>query len=363
MRLSISVSDRLFLLGVPILAILLAVLGYLWLGGKAHEMLSQKMNDKHDNITRNLNDWRIDFVVLGTSHSNSVELPSGTHFFNLSEAHNIPTVMYFRAKTLLRHHPEARVVYLEADDHLFFNGQYYTLDGMDPVQKRQSKVFQWNAEFIDGDEEKEAVFGDVAPYVQERFLLLRDDIRPVILKRLVGKFWSSSPAPMAKAQSVPPDTAYCDSARFAPPVDLGEHSAWSARSTPEKRAMLEGRLKEHNLHQPGPLKDTMMAYYDKTITLLKSHGIDVVLVRYPVVTEFATMKNPTGQQQYLDFLQHMMSKHQLRLLDLTGMAQYGERFFVDGDHVEERFQSVLGGAILQDFCTRAQRDAVPERAP
>lgn len=358
MRLSTSVSDRVFLLGVPVLAVLLAALGYWWLDGKAREMLSQKMNDKYENLTKNLNDWRIDFVVLGTSHSNSMEMPPGTRFFNLSEAHDIPTAMYFRVKTLLRHHPEVRVVYLEADDHLFFNGKYYTLDGMDPVQKRQSKVFQWNAEFIDGDEERDSVFGTVAPYVQEHALLLRDDIRPVILKRLMGRYLSPPPTPIAKAQLAQSDTAYCDPARFSPSVDLSKDSAWSARTAPEKRAMLVDRLNEHNLNLPGPLKDTMMLYYDKTIALLKSHGIDVVLVRYPVVADFSAMKNPAGQQQYLHFLQEMVNKYHLRILDLTGMARYGERFFVDSDHVEERFQSVLGGAVLQDFCTKTQYGSV-----
>jgi hypothetical protein len=361
MRLFTSGSDKAFLIQLPVIMAVLAAVFYWQAESLTRDMISKKMNDKYENLTQNLNDWRIDFVILGTSHSNAVALPADIHFFNLSEAQNIPTVMYFRAKTLVRHHPEVRTVYLEADDHLFFNGEHYSLDGMDPVQKRNSKVFEWNSEYIDNDEEKEAVFGEVAPYVQERFLLLRDDIRPVIIKRLVNRVWPDpAQGGLAKTQAVSATVSdNCDLSHFPADMDLDTPSAWTARAEADRQLRMQIRLEEHNLHLSGPMKDSMLVYYDKTIALLKAHHIDVVLVRYPVVETFARMKNSAGQKRYLDFIQQMADKHGIRILDLTPLSQHGERFFEDQDHVSHTLGWVLGKSIVQDFCASQAGRAAP----
>mgnify|MGYP003377813968 CR=1 FL=1 len=321
-------------------------------------MTKQKADDEYNNFVRWHAGTNLEIALIGTSHSRKWDIRLGYPMGDLRKPHTIPTVMYFKAKTIIKYHPETKVVYLEADDHLFFNGEHYTLDGFTPEQKRNSKVFEWNGNFIDGDDEKHIVFGEVAPYSATPKLLLQDDVRPIVIKRIMANIYTGlKPAALSSAP-VNFVENWCNFSSLYPEnVDLNHDSTWSIRTQQDKNERMANRIIEHHLDQPGPMKDSMLVYYEKTIKILKDHNIDVVLVLNPEAKEFEARKNPEGQKIHQEFIHMLADKYQLRILDFRELSAYGDRFFEDADHVADDWGWVLGKKIMQDFCSSYQNAA------
>jgi len=351
MRLFTSGSDKEFFIAFLALMALISVCFYFFVQGQAAIIAKQKIDGRYDQFVHSLDDRGIELALIGTSHAEQWEIISPIHVGSLTNPHTIPTVMYFKAKTIIKYHPETKVVYLEADDHLFFNGEHYTLDGFTPEQKRNSKVFEWNGSFIDGDEEMEEVFGDVAPPSTSPSLLLQPDVSPVIIKRIIANVFSDyEPAQISRTMTSPTGNA-CDFSMYPKTINVNQESLWSARSQQDKNERMASRIVEHRLDQPGPMKDSMLLYYEKTIKLLKDHNIDVVLVLNPEAQEFEDRKNPEGQKIHQAFLHMLADKYELRILDFRELSAYGNRLFEDPDHIANDFGWVLGKGIMQDFCS------------
>lgn len=314
-------------------------------------MVTQKTDGRYIAFTQALNDWEVDLVILGTSHSDLADIRGDVHIYNLSSPHNVPTVMYFKAKTIIKSHPEVKTIYLEADDHLFFNGTYYNLDGFDPVQKRNSKIFEWNAAYIDSDDEKEKIFGNVAPYSQDKLMLLKEDVKPVIIKRVISNSLAEDVKSKPADAPVEQTRNFCDFSVYPDTVEISKESIWSARTQQDKQQRMLERLEEHKLNSVGPLKDIQVEYYEKTIQLFLENNINVVLVFNPETSEFVQMKNPEGQKLHRDFIEKLAKKYQLRILDMQNLSKHGDRVFQDQDHIDGSFGWLVGRSIMQDFCS------------
>ena len=181
-------------------------------------------------------------------------------------------------------------------------------------------------------------------------MLLQDDVKPVIIKRIINQFLE--PATHAKPgwASGNDQPFSCDLSVYPDVPQLDGESNWSMRDNGDKMARMKSRLAEHHLDQPGPMKDIQLIYYEKTIVLLKSHSIDVVLTLNPELPEFLRLKNPEGQKIHRRFIEEMAQKYHLRILDMSGLSHYGERLFQDQDHVDAPSGWLLGRSITQDFC-------------
>lgn len=367
MPLSTSVSDKWFFIAVLCLCLGIAGGFYVVVEQRAEQLASQKRDARYNELIDPQSGRQLGMVLLGTSHTESVILPLAVNTaFYLSAPHTLPPVMYLKAKLIARHHPEVRVVYLEADDHLFFNGPAYSLEGMDPAAKRSSNVFKWNGAFIDSDAESATIFGDVAPYTANPLLLLNDDVKPVLLKRIVGSLFRQQPVASATATAglEAGITRSCDPALYTAQPDLTQDTLWSAISALEKQRQLLGVIHDHKLESPGPLDNSMQHYFEKTIQTLKSHGIDVVLVQYPETAEFVAAKHPAGQQLYETYIDHLAAAYGLRTLDLRYFSAMGPRFFNDQDHpyaphTETSPGFAVGKAIMQDFCFAQTGNRIP----
>ncbi len=317
-------------------------------------MTRQKKDGRYALFVEYTANTAIGAVMLGTSHTESVSFPvSSLAILPLSGPHTIPTVMYIKAKLITRFHPETRIVYLEADDHLFFNGPSYNLEGLSPVEKRNHKIFEWGGTFIDGDDEAKTIFGDVAPVASNPLLLLSSDVKPVVIKRIVANLLQQK-----TSVSVPATldiSAACNPALYPDDPGLQQESDWSLRPLQDKNRVISQVIEQHNLHLPGPLDTQMTLYFEKTIKVLKDHHIDVVLVNYPETAEFVARKNPQGQQAHEVFLQTLTNRYGLRRLDMRFLSSQGDRFFADQDHVATTNSApnpstYIARLIMQDFC-------------
>lgn len=341
-------SDKIFFVYLLLLIAVFTSVFYFYVENKAHSFASKNIDERYINFTNKKNFHPLEIVIMGTSHSERSYFFDNTYIFNLAFPHSIPTAMYFRAKTLIKFHPEVKVVYLEADDHLFFNGKYYNLDGLNPTQKRNSKIFLSNSSYIDNDDEKYKVFGEVAPYSKNNLMLLEDDVKPVIIKRIVNDLFSRNEYSI-KVDSGNYNGLSCDLSAYKE-MQINKESEWSKWDPDDKNKRYADRIVEHNLNLHGPMKEMQLIYYEKTIAMLKKHNIDVVLVFNPVTNEFASMKNRDGQKLHQKFIYNLAEKYKLRVLDTRDLSNYGERIFEDGDHISHDYGWLLGERIIQDFC-------------
>lgn len=353
-------SDKRFLLAFLAFSALLATGFYFFVQSQAVFLAAQKKDDHYNYFVNLLAHEPLEMAYIGTSHAEQWTIIGEPLVVALTAPHTIPTVMYFKAKAIIKYHPEIKAVYLEADDHLFFNGTYYTLDGFTPEQKRNSKVFQWCARFIDGDEEAKEVFGEVAPPAGSPRLLLQEDVKPIVIKRIMANLLAQHEVAPPVITAAGRKGASCDFSQYPKDVDLSGESPWSARTQQDKDARMAARIKEHNLDQPGPMKESMLVYYEKTIKLLQDHHIDVILVLNPEFKAFEALKNPQGQKLHQEFLRGLADKYKLRILDFRGLSKYGERIFEDQDHLAAEFGWLVGKAVMQDFCSEELgRKAIP----
>lgn len=360
MRLSISDSDHKFLLLFALIIPMLALGFYAVIERKSEILARQKMDGRYVDFVQTYANVQYDIVTLGTSHAELVSF-AGVRHFPLSFPFSVPTITYIKAKIIAKHHPEVKVVYLEADDHTLFNGETYDLSKLSPEEKRNSKTFEWNGAFIDGDDEASSIFGEVAPASQDKFLLLKDDIKPIILKRVAAQLMHTGTPPKNESENTYKPS--CDMAQYPQEPDLSQETYWSRQTATEKNRMADGVIKQHNLDKPNPLDPIQAQYFEKTIDLLQKNHIDVVLVQYPETAEFAAKKNQEGQMQYNNFIQSVSKKYNVRVIDMRGLSRYGSRFFQDQDHIDGRFILSIGKILMQDYCTYVHPDKTVSVTP
>jgi len=342
-----SGSEKKFFAIFFFLVALLLMLAYAFLEDKAED-LDRKA--KHDLYSYLVNyPWDVDFVTLGSSHGdNYVIHGSGIANINLAKAWTIPPVMYFKAKALLRYHPEVKVVYLEADEHHFFNGSIFDLSGLTPDEKRDHPIFQWARVFF--DEEESLVFGEVSPEQKNPWLVFDESIKPVIVRRLMeGYFYRPDRKDLKKAV----EANACDPAIYPDEPEIVSESTWSSRSPEDKATRIRDRGDaEFSLGQARPLSPFMTEYYEKTITLLQRAGVEVVLILYPRVPEYEAAMHPEIRRIHAEYLQKISKEYGLDILDTRDIAKYGEKIFEDQDHLAGPYWWLMGKRLVQDYCAR-----------
>jgi len=346
-------SDKRFLLVMFATLVVVASTFYFYVETKSELLARQKKDGRYIDFVETYADVKFDIVTLGSSHAERADL-AGVAKFPLSAPFSLPTVMYIKAKLIVKAHPEVKVVYIEADDHLLFNGPVYSLDGLDSEQKRKSKLFEWGGAFIDSDNEAEIIFGKVSPSSQDKLLLIKDDVKPVILKRIITNIYKTL-STTTQPVSLDNSNADCTLADYPKQANLAQETYWSTRTDSERDRQANVVIAQHKLDQANPLDNTQALYFEKTIQYLRSHNIDVVLVHYPESPEFVAKKNPEGQKQYEHFLQSLVKKYHLRTVDMRGYTKYGDRFFDDQDHVDSHFQLFIGKALMQDYCANVAK--------
>lgn len=349
MPLFTSDSDKKFFLLFFTTLIIVAAVFYFYVEKKSELLAQQKKDGRYIDFVETYANQKYDIVMLGSSHAETARL-FGIQAFPLSAPFSLPPVMYMKAKLITKTHPEVKAVYLEADDHLLFNGPIYNISQLSPEEKRKSKVYEWGAAFIDSDDEAKIIFGDVAPSSDNHFLLLADDVKPIILKRIITGILKNAPVTVPSTTS-----ADCTFSEYPTQMDLIPETYWSRQTPAERDRQANVVIAQHKLDDPKPLDETQILYFEKTIRHLQNHNIDVVLVQYPESSEFVAKKNPEGQKQYEELIQSLQAKYHLRKVDMRGYSKYGEHFFDDQDHIDSRFGFVIGRQLAEDFCVHVAK--------
>jgi hypothetical protein len=350
MRLFTSVSDKVFLVTLLLSAAILAYVFYCIAEGFSETMLMEKNNWRMDVLK--IEASQSQFALLGTSHADSHSMPEGANYTKLTGGHNLPPAMYFETKSLLKHPTTIKVAYIEADDHLFMNGSSYNVKISSEKNTEKNYMYEnWNYYF---DEEGKKAFGSNSkkPGLMD-IVFLQPDIKPILLKRMSNKlFFNVSSDKNPGGTAAPMDI--CKAYKTPEEPDISGETYWSHLTSEERENEVTARVKGFALKQPSPISPLMTEYYEKTIQLFLNHGIQVVLVRFPMSSEFKNGVHPDNTAAISKYLGELRQKHNLPLVDMGYMSKYGEKFFSNGDHADKKFFPLIGQLIINDFCTNRQ---------
>lgn len=350
MRLYTSVSDKFFLAALLISASALAYTFYYLAERFSETMLMEKSN------------WRVaslkieaplsEFAVIGTSHADSHLMPDNMHYIRLTGGHNLPPAMYYESKALLEYPTSLKVVYIEADDHVFMNGPSYGIKKTSDTAFTESPMYRsWHDYF---DEEGKATFGASKENTALHELLsLQPDIKPILLKRITQKIFERLGTKNSGGNHTN-SISTCTAASTIQQPDISKDTYWSRLQGQDRSFELIGRLSGFSLDKPSPISPLMTEYYEKTIQLFLDHGISVVLVRFPMAPDFQKGIHPENTKAIAAYLDNLRKKNNIPMLDLTYLTEKGDRFFENEDHVHHDFFPLIGQLIIKDFCENRQ---------
>ena len=312
-------------------------------------MLMEKDNWRVQDLK--LSAGRSEFALIGTSHGGRHSMPAGVHYVKLTGGHNLPPAMYYEIKALLKYPRLIKTAYIEADDHLFLNGGAY--DIKIPAEKNTQKSAMYNSYGSYFNEEGRSLFGVAGEENQShKMLFLQSDIKPIILKRVINRIFNKIDPVKDSGTGTPNDV--CEKKPAIVEPNVTNETYWSRLQGVERERKLAGRLSGFALDTPSKLSPLMTEYYEKTIQLLIDSGVQVVLVRFPVSEDFQKGVHPENTATISNYIDGLRTKNKLRMLDISYLSKYGDRFFEDEDHAHTDFSPLIGALIIDDYCKNRQ---------
>ena len=313
------------------LTVAMAMFGLFFMEGKAQDLILKK-DDEYNNFLVAAKDKNV--ALIGTSHS-AVSLSyfsNREEVLDLSGAYTIPTVMYFKLKRTLEKAPHLKILYLEADYHLFYEGPIYTSDRSDGVRR-------WSA-FFEPFAEKELGELYAAPTT---FVSFDPDTAPILIKRIIEDYVRpfipsqnhSQDQSLKKFYSMCDDDSWSSFINKAKKNIVVDHKYWHDLTENDKYKSAKGRQTEgFGMIDNSKPSSLMLDYYQKAIKLAKDNDISVVLIRNPLPKEYLESIPENIINDTDRYLQKLETKYGLDILDYRYFINKSEMFY-NADHLNQ----------------------------
>jgi len=345
-----TVSNIKFFFVFLCLFVAIAMFGFMFMEGKAEEMILMKENEHYNFL---IVGKEKNVALIGTSHS----VGSLSYFSNKEEildlagAYTIPTVMYFKLKHTLVKVSHLKTLYLEADYHLFYEGPLYTSDRSDGV-KRWSDFFEPSS----GN-----VLGELYAVSKPRFYSIERDTAPILIKRIIADYLKrlkilstknlSSIRPQKKFFNMCDDDLWSSFINEAKKNIVVDNKYWYDLTKNDKYKAAKGRQTEgFGMIDNAKLSSLMLDYYQKAIELAKDNNVSVVLIRNPLPKEYLesipeNIINDTDQ-----YLEELEKKYGLDILDYRYIFSNKTEMFYNEDHVNQYGAVEVSQKVRNHYC-------------
>lgn len=288
-----------------------------------------------------------EIAVIGTSH-----LLRGVRYFNnlpvvliLAGAYTVPPVMYYKLKRAIEKIPSLKILYLEADYHLFFNGQEY---------QRKNGIPRWAAFF---DDQAIQEFGPLygAPK-QGQLYFIQDDVAPILLKRILREAYIAAFHEKDKSSASMLGKNLCDQRTWQEnSIQLKDYLQfqefqWNTWSAEQRESSAINRITTFGLVKGARINNQMMDAYRRTIELAREHHLRVVLVRMPLAEIYRANIPKEVVDQVDAYLQGLVGEFGLQMFDFRSAFDGHGEWFDNQDHLNKEGSLELSIVLRNAYC-------------
>ena len=350
MNLFTIVSNKIFLLTVLFFFSALSLTFFLFFEEKAINMIIAQNNEQFNNITLAKEN---NVAVIGSSHSYDAlgYFINKESVLNLTGAYTVPTVMYFKLKKSLELMAKIKILYIEADYHLFYGGPLY-------VSSRSDGVKRWAAFFEPSSKDK---LGDIYQGISIpnaltdfTFSSLKKNIAPILVKRTFEEYFRE---PKLSISIKPNYAKICDDdiwAKYLKKIKddiIIDSKFWFDLTSEEKYKNAYGRQTEGFGMFDGAILDlTMIDYYKKMLSLAADNNIIVKIIRNPFPKEYIGSIPKNIIDDVDQFLYSVREVYDLDVLDYRYIFENQSEMFYNADHVNQKGSVIVSDLIRGDYC-------------
>jgi len=257
----------------------------------------------------------IEVIGIGDSHTECALICTNKVLFNYGRGGDPAPLMYFKTKFALTHAKNIHTVLLQLDYHQFSDFR----TNVDPGVIHFVSII---------DEDVKELFGYPRLSKKNSIILysLKKNYAPIVHKSIYQYLRGS-----------------------LRPIEA--HTAKWSDVSELKRNEFAKKVVDIQINSPNIMNTTLLFWYEKTIRFIQSSHVQVVLVRYPLSSEYLDAMDTDAEQEFNQLVSRLQNSYNCCVLDYHRLFYYRRDLFFNQDHVNFTGGTFISHTILNDIDT------------